>query len=156
MVCKISWCGRGIFVVSFMTLTMIAWCQISPVSADVPDVLSVEPWISGADTILNITVRHASPTSSHYIDVVEVDIEGDVQTINLDPPQSAPTFLVQYNMGEITETPTVQTRAHCNFHGWSSWSEPVVVPEFPAIYLLLMLVIVSIVVLGLKSKSLVR
>ena len=88
-----------------------------PVKADVPTLLNIEPWISGTETILNITVRHSAPTSSHYINIIQVDVEGTVNDVNLNS-QSINPFIVQYNMGELISEPSVRTRAHCNLHGW--------------------------------------
>jgi len=59
---------------------------------------------------------------------------------------------VQFNIGELTEEPTVRARAVCTIHGWSSWSNSVQVPEFSLIQPILILAIVSIAVLLLKSK----
>lgn len=136
----------------FLALTMIAGFQIKLALADIPTVENVEPWTSGSDTILNITVRHALPLTSHYVDKVEVDIDGTIHDVAL-TPQSTVTFVEPYNMGEVTDTPTVQVRAHCNLHGWSGWSDPLAVPEFSTVSLLLILAIVSIAALLLRSKS---
>jgi len=113
----------------------------NPVLADVPSVLSVNPLTDGTETILNITVRHFGPTSSHYIDVVQVDIDGTVDNINLDP-QSTNAFVIQYSMGDISSEPSVRVRAHCNLHGWGDWTEPQIIPEFHSA--ILMLVILSV------------
>jgi desulfoferrodoxin (superoxide reductase-like protein) len=113
----------------------------NPVFADVPGVLSVDPWTDGTETILNITVKHFGPTSSHYIDTIQVDIDGTVENVNLDP-QSTNPFVMQYSMGDVSSEPSVRVRAHCNLHGWGSWTEPQVIPEFPST--LLMLVILGV------------
>ncbi len=126
--------------------------NIPIVFAGVPDVLSVEGWASGTDTILNITVSHSPFTpTTHYVNKVEVDVDGTVHDIPL-TSQSTVTFVVQYNMSEVTGTPTVQTRAFCIIDGWSSWSEPLVVPEFSWIHVLLILIVVPIAILLLRSK----
>ncbi len=146
---------KSLFIMLFLATIIITGFQINPVLADVPTVENIEPWTSGTDTILNITIRHNNPTTSHWVDKVEVDIDGLVQNINLPstPLQSAPTFVMQFNMGELTTTPTVKSRAHCNLHGWSfSWSDPVEVPEFSPIHLLLVLAAVSTVVLLLRAR----
>ncbi len=142
---------KNLFVVLFLVFTASAGFQIHLVFAVVPDVLSIEPWTSGADTILNITVSHAGFGGSHYVNKVEVDVDGSIQNIDL-TSQSAPTFVVQFNMGELATTPTVKARAHCTVHDWSSWSESVVIPEFSTIHLLPVLAIVSFAVLRLRSK----
>lgn len=88
---------------------------LTPVYADVPIILNVEPWINGTDTVLNITVRHLGPTSSHYINTVEVEIDGVINNLNLNP-QTTDTFTVQYNMGELNSELSVRVRAHCVVH----------------------------------------
>lgn len=142
---------KSLFIMLFLALTMITGFRINSVLADVPTVESIEPWTSETDNILNITVRHSSPTSSHYVDKVEIDIDGAVNNVDL-TPQSKVTFVVQYNMGEVVDTPTVQARSHCTLHGWSGWSESVEIPEFSTVHLLLVLAIVTITVLFLRSK----
>ncbi|UCB60828.1 MAG: hypothetical protein JSV75_04325 [Candidatus Bathyarchaeota archaeon] len=143
---------KTLTILLVLALAVLFAFQTNLVLADIPDVTSVEPWTSGTDTILNITVRHASPTPTHYVDAVEVDIDGTVEAVYLEG-QSTETFLAQYNMGEVTDTPAVQARAFCTWHGWSSWSQPVVVPEFSTIYLFLFLAFVSIAILLVRSKQ---
>lgn len=141
----------------FLALTAITGFQIHPVLADVPSVLSIERWTSGTETILNITVRHSSPTNSHYVNKVEVDVDGAVHDIDL-APQSTVTFVVQYNMGELADAPMVRARAHCTIHGWSSWSnseqvsDSSSIPLLPILAIVSVLAIVSIVILLLRSK----
>ncbi len=141
----------------FLGLTAIAGFQIHPVLADVPSVSSLEPWTSGTGTILNITVRHSSPTSSHYVNKVEVDVDGAVHDIDL-TPQSTVTFVAQYNLGELADEPTVRARAHCTIHGWSSWSnsdqlsDSSSIPLLPILAIVSVLAIAAIVLLLLRSK----
>ncbi|UCE16085.1 MAG: hypothetical protein JSV12_00225 [Candidatus Bathyarchaeota archaeon] len=148
---------KSSFIILFTVLTTFAGFQIHPVLADVPSVLSLEPWTSGTDTILNITVRHSSPTSSHYVNKVEVDVDGAVHNIGL-TSQSTVTFVVQYNLGELADEPMVRARAHCTIHGWSSWSnsdqvsDSSSIPLLPILAIVSVLAIVSIVLLLLKSK----
>lgn len=148
---KIRGRDKRLYIALFLIYTAITSFQIQPVLADVPSVLGIEPWTSGTDTVLNITVRHSFPTSSHYVDKAEVETDENVIGVDL-TPQSTVTFVVQYNMGEVAGTPTVEARAHCNLHGWSSWSEPIVVPEFSTIALLLILVTISIAIIFLRKK----
>jgi hypothetical protein len=143
--------ARRAAAVSLLTATVILGFQMGLVSADIPDVVSIEPWTSGVDTILNVTVRHTFGFG-HFVSQVDVDIDGSIQNIPVASPQPATIFVVQYNMGEVAGTPSVQARANCNIHGWSVWSEPVLVPEFSTIYLLLALVVVTLAALFLKLK----
>jgi hypothetical protein len=129
----------------------VAFLLPNSVFADVPDVLNVEPWTSGTETILNITVRHSAPTGSHYIDIVQVDVDGAVNDIPLEP-QSTNPFIIQYNMGEVTGEPSVQARAHCTLHGWGSWSEPLVIPEFSPHMILAILAVLILATIYFKDK----
>jgi len=122
-----------------------------PVYADVPSILSVEPWTSGTETILNITVRHLGPTSNHYINTVQVEIDGVVNDLNLDPQTTDP-FTVQYNMGELNSEPSIRVRAHCIVHGYGSWSTPETIPEFGSISLILIFVVLSVLTILLISR----
>ncbi len=142
--------ARAFLIFCVMISVVSFGFQTNPAYADVPDVLSTEPWTSGTVTFLNITVRHASPTSSHYVNRVEIDVDGTVKNVELTPPQVAPAFVLQYDMGEVTAMPTVQARAHCNIHGWSGWSDPIVVPEFSIVLLPIVLAVVSIAISLLK------
>lgn len=145
-----------VFTIFLMLLVFatIAALQIRPVLALVPSVDAPVPWTSGTHTILNITVRHEinPPGAGHYVDYVEVDIDGTPHTINLEPPQPDHLFTIQYDMGEVTGTPTVKARAHCTVHGPSGYSPSVQVPEFSFSQLLLILAIISIATVLLRSK----
>lgn len=143
--------GRTRLVIAtILAFAMIAGMPVIRVMADVPDVLTIKPWTSGSDTLLNITVRHAAPSGFHFIDQVEVDIDGSVQVITIPTAQTTTTFLVQYNMGVVTTTPTVSARARCTVHGWGAWASPVVVPE---LHLVLPLLLVALTVVFVLTRS---
>ena len=139
----------------FLAFASIAVFQISHVLADVPHNISIQPWTSGTSTILNITITMdaGAPTSIHYVDVVQVNVSGVVHDRTF-TSQPAATFVVQYDMGEITGTPTVQVRADCTLHGWSGWTSPQSVPEFSLVILLPLLTILAAAALFLSSKLL--
>jgi hypothetical protein len=139
----------------FLAFASIAAFQISHVLADVPHNMSIQPWTSGTSTILNITITMdaGAPTSIHYVDVVQVNVSGVVHDRTF-TSQPAATFVVRYDMGEITGTPTVQTRAHCIIDGWSGWTNPQSVPEFPLIALFPVFAVLTVAVLLLHSRLL--
>jgi hypothetical protein len=149
---------KGLVFTTFLMLLVfatIAALQVRSVLALVPSVDAPVPWTSGTHTILNITIRHDKtnpPFSDHYVDYVEVDINGTPHTINLEPPQPDDFFIIQYDMGEVTGTPTVKARAHCTYHGLSGFSPSVQVPELSFSQLLLILAIISITIVLLRSK----
>jgi uncharacterized membrane protein YozB (DUF420 family) len=70
--------------------------------------------------VLNITVTHRNYYTGHYVDRVQVDINGTINTMNLSPPQVA-TFVVQCDAGVVSSL-TARAMAHCTVHGSSSWS----------------------------------
>jgi hypothetical protein len=139
----------------FLVFASIVAFQICHVSADTPHDISIQPWTSGTRTTLNITITHdgGAPTSTHYVNTVQVNTSGVVEDITL-TPQSTVTFIVQYDMGEITGTPTVQVRADCTLHGWSGWTSPQSVPEFSLVILLPLLTILAAAALFLSSRLL--
>ena len=122
-----------------------------PVYADVPSILNVEHSIDGTDIILNITVRHSGPTSNHYINSVQVEIDGVINTINLNQ-QTTEIFTVQYNMGELNSELSIRVRAHCIIHGYSSWSTSETIPEFGMINPIIIVIVLSILLLFLTFK----
>lgn len=139
----------------FLVFASIVAFQICHVSADTPHDISIQPWTSGTRTTLNITITHdgGAPTSTHYVNTVQVNTSGVVDDIT-PTPQSTVTFVVQYDMGEITGTPTVQVRADCTLHGWSGRTSPQSVPEFPLIALFPVFAALTVAVLLLHSRLL--
>jgi desulfoferrodoxin (superoxide reductase-like protein) len=139
---------------------LIAVLQTAPAFANVPTVTSVVAWTRQSDnhTILNITVVHTGYFSGHYVDWVKVNISGTVQTMNLTDSSpvdqtSSSTFVVPYDMGVLSDTPTTQAQANCIVHGPSPWSPTLTIPEFSSLQLVLALVILTIATLLFKSRS---
>ncbi len=89
--------------------------------ANVPTVLSLEEAKRGEDDVLVIEVSHSSPSSSHYIDSIEVEAGEQVYTIEDLDVQSTTVFTVEHVL-ESSGT-GVRVRAHCNVHGWSQWTQ---------------------------------
>lgn len=139
---------------------LIAVFHIAPVFANVPSVTDVTAWTRQGDnhTILNITVIHSGYFSGHYVNWLQVNISGTIQTISMtdtspvDQTMSS-TFVVTYDMGVITDTPTVQAQANCIVHGPSAWSVVLTLPEFSSLQLLSFLVILTVTTLLLRSRS---
>ncbi len=118
---------RALRPVLFSTLFLLASVLVVDTAlADVPVVNSVKPWTRASDNhvILNVTVTHRNYYTGHYVDYVQVDIDGAIDTMNLSPPQSQ-AFIVEYDMGVVSTNPTVRARAHCTLHGSSGWSASV-------------------------------
>jgi len=88
------------------------------VNANVPTVIELQLETRGEETVLVIQARHSSPSQGHYVDSVEVDIDGTVEKIELDP-QSQTTFTVEHTVDP--KAVDIRARAHCTNHGWSQW-----------------------------------
>jgi desulfoferrodoxin (superoxide reductase-like protein) len=121
-------------------------CLVEKVYADVPTVIQIENLSQGTFGKIRIQIRHANPTSGHYVDQVEIfgrkgGASGS-KTIPLQPQSSNPfTVEVGEEIGVSLNDAYVKVRAHCNLHGWSNWSDEVPIPEFqhwaPAIALVM-------------------
>jgi hypothetical protein len=147
----------SVIILLIVSVIVIAF-ESHPVLANLPSVDIPVPWTSGTHTMLNITIHHDTtllPSPDHYIDQVEVDIDGSPNLINLtnSPPQPQFSFVVQYDMGEVTGTPTVQAKAHCTIHLWGNPSTPIQIPEFSLTYVLLVLVILTTTLMFFRLKA---
>mgnify|MGYP001105918806 CR=1 FL=1 len=118
---------------SLAALSVVALSSfIKGAEANVPTVLQVENISQDSMGRIRLQITHANPsTCCHYVDLVEVDINGHVKQFSLQPQNSDP-FTVELDLGEVQGTPNVRARAHCIIHGWSAWSNQIPVPEFPA------------------------
>ena len=100
-----------------------------------PTVVSLATSASGTHTILQIEVRYANPSSNHYIDIIEVDVDGDIHQFTGPTPQETVIFLESFDLSVIAETVSVRVRVHCTLHDWSqralldAKSEPTPTPE---------------------------
>jgi desulfoferrodoxin (superoxide reductase-like protein) len=100
-----------IFLVLSLITTLIVY-------ADVPTIVELEVETRGQDTVLVIRVRHSSPSQTHYVDEIEVEVDGKVEKKERDS-QSATTFTVEYTVD--SKAADIRIRAHCTNHGWSQW-----------------------------------
>ncbi len=108
---RVSRLGLMAFLVLSLIPTLIVY-------ADVPTVVELEVETRGEDTVLLIRVRHSSPSQTHYVDEIEVEVDGEVEKIERDS-QSATTFTVEHTVD--SEAADIRARAHCTNHGWSRW-----------------------------------
>jgi desulfoferrodoxin (superoxide reductase-like protein) len=110
----------SIFV--FGLLLVLSWLTpLAVIHANVPTVLSLEEERRGDDDVLIIEVSHSSPSSSHYIDSIEVEIGEEVFTIEDLGEQSSTVLTVEHILESSGKG--IRVRAHCNLHGWSRWTE---------------------------------
>jgi hypothetical protein len=153
---------RGLTILFSWAFVIIAVFQTVPVFANVPTVTGVTAWTRQSDnhTILNITVTHGVYSPGHYVNRIQVNISGPIQTINMtnsSPADQAASsiFVVPYDMGVVLDTPAVQSQANCIIHGPSTWSTTLTVPEFSSLQLLLGLVVLAVspVLLRFRNKK---
>jgi desulfoferrodoxin (superoxide reductase-like protein) len=104
-----------------LLLVLSCLTPLTVTHANVPTVLSLDEVRRGDDDVLIIEVSHESPSSSHYIDSVEVEVDGEVFTIEDLGAQSSTVFTVEHIL-ESSGT-GIRVRAHCNLHGWSQWTQ---------------------------------
>ena len=154
---------KSLVIGLLLVLSTIICFNINPISAQTRQIDSIDHYFSGTDLILNITASHQAPQADpgvwgmmNHIDRIEIDLDGDINTVgdvvtvNTASIEST-HFSVQYNMGEVTGTPTVYVRAN-NLQGNGAWFGPVVVPEFSLFLLVPFFIVGSIAVLLIKSK----
>jgi len=86
--------------------------------ADVP---SIEEIIADVneEVVLSLKIKHSSPSSNHFIDKIQVDVDDNIYVFNF-TMQSLTEFLVNVTV-DVAEANVIQVRAHCNLHGWSTW-----------------------------------
>jgi hypothetical protein len=119
---------KAIFFCFLLACAVFSLCVlISDVRAIVPVVQEVVFWENGENTMVNVTVYHTPVNTFHYVDQIEVDIDGTITSYPVS--QSSTTFTAQINLGQISGNPPARARAHCTIDGWSSWSSQQTIPE---------------------------
>jgi len=111
-----------------ISLFLLSISTLAPVLANIPTVLNTEAAKDGADTVLSIEISHSSPSSAHYVDVIEVEINERLDRISDLEPQTTTTFMYEHNIGTVAYE-TIRIRAHCTDHGWSPWATMGALPE---------------------------
>ena len=90
-------------------------------AANIPQVLQIQNISQGSAGRIRLQISHSLPSSTHYVDIIEVDIGGQTKQFSQEPQSSDP-FTVELDLGQIQGNPSIRARAHCNLHGWSDWS----------------------------------
>lgn len=111
-----------------VSLFLLSFSTIMPVLANIPTVLNIEATKEGADTALSIEISHSSPSSTHYVDMIEVEVNERLDRVSNLEPQTTTTFTYEHNVGTV-EYETIRVRAHCTDHGWSPWATMGALPE---------------------------
>jgi hypothetical protein len=105
--------------IGFVALVLFSLMHSMLVFADVPTVVSLEVEKKDGSEVLLIEIRHSSPSSSHYVDIIDVEIGGELEKISDIDPQTESIFVEEFDLG--SGAGEVNVRVHCNVHGWSKW-----------------------------------
>ena len=129
-----------ILLVAFSLLSVSN--AITAVTANVPSIIQIDNISQGSSGRIKVQITHLNPSPSHYVDQVEVDVNGNVMPFSLQP-QSGNPFTVEFDVGALQGTPNVRVRSHCSVHGWSPWSNQVQIPEYTQVGLTIIAALVA-------------
>jgi desulfoferrodoxin (superoxide reductase-like protein) len=104
---------------SIFVIVLLIFFLVPTVQADVPKVQQVSVTIEAGNNIINLEILHNSPSSSHYIDIIEIEINERLDRVNL-TSQTSTVFTYKHDIGDA-QSENIRVRVHCNNHGWSSW-----------------------------------
>lgn len=134
---------------------LLAASLTRPASAIVPVVQDVTVFNVDGNTYLNITVFHTPEIVSHYVNTIEVTFESNTTDLTIGVQQLSldNTFVITYDVGPVTGTPTATVRVHCIVDSWSA-TRTAMIPEFTSTVLPLVLIalISMVVILARKGK----
>ena len=100
----------------FLILTIPA----ATVRADIPSVLSIARRTDSGNTYIDVLVRHADPTTNHYILQINLDLDGTTQTFKDLPKATTTQYTFTLNIGSANPK-TIKAQAVCNLHGPGPW-----------------------------------
>jgi len=144
---------RHLGVLLFALVSVVVLGNVVKIAvADVPDVLQVEDISQGSTGRIRLQVRHLSPTGTHYVDTIEVEIDGQVKKFTMQA-QSTNPFTVELDLGQFQGKPNVRARAHCTTHGWSAWSSQIQIPEFAEVGTTLLLAMAASLLIARRGKK---
>ena len=136
---------ESVALVAIVTIFVSTYAGIA--TANVPTIVSVEntsyilqsptQGSGGGDVevFVRAQINHAGPSATHYVDWIEIDFMGETKQVTK-TPQSTDAFTVEVYWGRIADwqipkNAPAKVRVHCTVDGWSAWSNPVPIPEFP-------------------------
>jgi desulfoferrodoxin (superoxide reductase-like protein) len=90
------------------------------VYGNVPTVLTITRRIEGSNTLVDVRVSHADPTTSHYISQISLDLDGAIKSFTDLPKATTVEATYTLNLG-TTNPKTIKAQAVCIIHGPSSW-----------------------------------
>lgn len=137
------------FILIFASFSLCIF--ISNVMAIVPQIQDITVLENGDDTLLEVTFFHNPVNAAHYVNEIEVDVNGVFTTYPIS--QDSTTFTARLNLGQISGTQPARVRVYCTFDGWSSWSNQQTIPEFQSLMVIsLLLSVCCLFVLRFRKK----
>ncbi len=106
----------SLLILITLTLTIPA----TTVRADIPSVLSITRRTDSGNTLIDVLVRHADPTTNHYIMQINLDLDGTIQTFKDLPKATTTQYTFTLNIGSANPK-TIKAQAVCNLHGPGSY-----------------------------------
>jgi hypothetical protein len=136
---------RSFFLVIVLVVVVLS-LSVRPAAADVPVIVNITnksydyqdmTRLYWSQIVIGVQITHHNPSSSHYVDLIQVRFGEQVLNFSQEP-QSTDPFSVDLKVGVVSQGDIVpiQVRAHCTEHGWSAWSQEVQVPEFESLTIL--------------------
>lgn len=89
------------------------------VHANIPTVLSITRRTEGSNTIIDVKVSHTSPSTTHFISLISLDLDGTQKTFTDLTKSTTNEAIFSLNIGS-TNPKTIKSQATCNIHGPSS------------------------------------
>jgi desulfoferrodoxin (superoxide reductase-like protein) len=102
----------------FFLVTLVIPTAI--VYGNVPTVLTITRRTEGGNTLADVKVSHADPTTSHYISQINLDLDGVIKSFTDLPKATTVEATYTLNLG-TTSPKTIKAQAVCNIHGPSLW-----------------------------------
>lgn len=113
-------------------LLLVFSSSVALVYPNVPTMLQISVLKMGNDTLIVLSIDHSDPSSTHYVDAVDIEVNGELRDIVDLQPQVTTLFNYTYDWGVIDVVQSVRARAHCNLHGWSGWTSLETEPPQPS------------------------
>jgi hypothetical protein len=167
-VSKVEETTRRLFLKSLILVAILAVAlsgYVGSATANVPTIVSIEnvsrptgapsSGVGQMEATVALTINHQGPTSSHYVDLIQVQWNGQTHNFTQEPQTSNP-FTATLDLGETLmpgESLVAKARVHCTLHGWSDWSAEIPVPEFPLPAIAAFLALAASVAIITRSKK---
>jgi desulfoferrodoxin (superoxide reductase-like protein) len=106
--------------IAILIITALA-LPATAVHANVPTMISITRRTdTSGNTLIDVKVNHADPTTNHYISQITLDLDGTTETFTSLTKTSAVEATYTLNIGKTTPK-TIKAQATCNLHGPSAW-----------------------------------